>query len=211
MYEHIKIKLDELSRDILVIETENAQINKQVDKLKQENVTLFDHTNKSVEAVSFIETVAAQERTSIKSKIEKIITEALAAVYGDEYSIEFQYTLKRNRTSVDILLTKQTPLGQLQRDMDGYGGGVADTICLPLKLLVMVASQSCDKVLIADEPGKHLDVNRVEKFFEFLKELSDKLGVQLIVNSHHPCAVDYADVVQEISIDSNVSKVKRIK
>jgi hypothetical protein len=65
--------------------------------------------------------------------------------------------MKRNKTSVDIYLTKHTKLGDIVRKQGGFGGGVSDVISLPLKLLVLLALQTNDKILIADEPGKHMD------------------------------------------------------
>jgi len=75
----------------------------------------------------------------------------------------------------------------VRRGLEGIGGGVGDSISLPLKLVVLLNDISFDKVLIIDEPGKHLDVDRVPKFAKFLREISKRLGVQIIMSSHHQC------------------------
>jgi hypothetical protein len=58
--------------------------------------------------------------------------------------------MKRNKTAVDIYLTKHTKIGDVVRKQDGFGGGVSDVISLPLKLLVLMALKDNSKILIAD-------------------------------------------------------------
>lgn len=207
----ISDRVSALDKRCIVLETENNLIETQIKELTERNSSLFDRINMSVESIDFIEHMAKQERLGIKGKIEKVITKALVSIYGDEYSVEFDYSMKRMRTNVNVFLVKKSSGGDIRREMGGFGGGVADTISLPLKLLVLIASKSSDKILVADEPGKHLDANRVERFFEFLKQLSDKMNIQMIVNSHHTVATDYADVVYEVSIFDNVSCAKKVK
>ena len=190
-----------LETEILILETENNKVNSQITNLTTDNNILFETINKSLESVEFIENVANQERKTIRSKIEKMITDALRLVYNDTYSIEFDYSVKRNKTSVKILLVKQTSQGIVKREMGGFGGGVADTIALPLKLLVLLASNTSDKILVVDEPGKHLDGARVDKFFMFLNQLIDKLGIQLIICSHHSSIKDYATNINFVDIN----------
>ncbi len=204
-------EISDLDKEILVIETEDNKVQSQIDTLEKDNTNLFEKINKSLEAVEFIENVANQERSAIKSKIEKLITDALKIVYNSNYSIEFDYSVKRNKTSVDILLHKKTQKGVIIREMGGYGGGVADTISVPLKLLVLLACKTSDRILILDEPGKHIDDDKIEFFFGFLKEMIEKLGLQVIMCSHHDCAEKFATNVNYVSTDENeMSKVEQI-
>ena len=119
--------------------------------------------------------------------------------------------MKRNKTSVDIYLTKHTQLGDIVRKQGGFGGGVSDVISLPLKLLVLLALQTNDKILIADEPGKHMD-ERVDKFGYFLKNVCDKLGVQMIVLTHHESLSEFGNSVYMVQMQNKLTTlVERIK
>ena len=99
----------------------------------------------------------------------------------------------------------------VKRQIDGFGGGVADTMALPLKLIVLLNDGEFDKVLITDEPGKHLDKERVVKFAEFLKEVSHRLGVQIIMSSHWDAMKDAADTVHRVALEDSVARVTREK
>ena len=216
LIEEIKNKIENMDKEVLVLETENNVVEKDIIELKEKNKKLLEQLQKSVDAVKFVEEVAFSRRSVIKDKIETVITEALKNVYGKDYSIVFDYSIKNSRTAVNIILVKKTLKGDLKRVLDGKGdgsgGGVFDTIALPLKLLVLLASKKADKILFTDEPGKHIDEDRIQRFAGFIKEISNKLNVQIFMFSHHRSVVDYADTVFEFSCEDSINTtVKKIK
>lgn len=99
----------------------------------------------------------------------------------------------------------------IKRGIEGIGGGVADTVSLPLKLIVLLNDNEFENILITDEPGKHLDSNRVVKFAKFIKLISHKLNIQIIMNSHHEIMNEYADTIHKVTINDSVSTVERIR
>jgi ABC-type transporter Mla maintaining outer membrane lipid asymmetry ATPase subunit MlaF len=136
----------------------------------------------------------------------------LHKVYDESYSVEFDYGIRGNKTSVEIKILRKCCDGiVVKRGIDGIGGGVADTVSLPLKLIVLLNDSEFDKVLITDEPGKHLDTTRIVNFASFVQEISHKLGVQIIMSSHHAIMNDYADNIHKITLDDSVSTIERIK
>lgn len=200
-----------LERDIIILKNDNKNYQQEIDELTSDNERRSEDLKYAIEAIDFIEKAANHERNLVKDKVEGVISDALKEIYGDEYSIKFDYTMKRNKTSVDIYLVKHTKIGDIIRKQDGFGGGVSDIISLPLKLLVLMALQKNDKILIADEPGKHMD-DRVDKFGFFLKNVSEKLGIQIIILTHFQSMTEFADSVYEVSmIDKVTSLVERVK
>ena len=188
---------------------------KNLDKLRlleNEKSDILKSLDLRVKAIDYVERVATEERQDVKSRIEELITSCLHDVYDESYSIEFRYGVKASKTAVEIVLVRKCSDGLVvQRDIDGFGGGVADTISLPLKIVVLLNDNEFSRILIADEPGKHLDQTRVEKFARFLKVVSQKLGVQIIMSSHHVCMDSYADSINYVTISGSTSKVEKIK
>jgi len=208
----INEKIKTLEEKHILLTTENKVTNERIKEIDEENIMLLQNVQDSLDGVEFVEQVALNKRSLMKIKIESLVTEALKNVYGNNYSIEFDYSLKNNRTNVEILLVKKTSKGEIRRNMDGFGGGVSDTISLPLKLLVLMATKEADKILLTDEPGKHLDYDRVEPFADFVHQLSKRLGVQVIFCSHHKNVRQYADVIYHVTNPTTEeSIVKRIK
>jgi DNA repair exonuclease SbcCD ATPase subunit len=196
----------------LIISEERKRKLQALQKLNQEKADLIHNIDVRVQTIDFIEAVASNERNSVKEKVEKLITSCLHEVYDDSYSVEFDYGMKNSKTSVDIYIVRKCDDGMIvKRTIDGIGGGVADTVSLPLKLIVLMNDNDCDKVLFVDEPGKHLDTTRVQNFAKFLKIISEKLNVQIIMSSHHECMNDYADNIHKVTLNSSISEVERLK
>lgn len=206
MNKEIDEKIYQLEKQLILDKNTNQQIEIQINTLKKEIDQHLQNLNLGAQAINFIERTANQQRSIIKDKVESVITDALKEIYGQQYSINFDYSMKRNKTSVDIYLTKHTELGDIVRKQGGFGGGVSDVISLPLKLLVLLALQNNDKILIADEPGKHMD-ERVDKFGYFLKDVCDKLGIQLIVLTHHNCLSEFSDSVYQVKMTDKITTV----
>jgi len=162
------------------------------------------------EALQFLEDVANARRGEMKSKIEIVITEALQLIYGPSYRMELTYSIKNNRSWMDVEVVKRTPHGEIRRTMDGFGGGVSDTISVPLRLLVLIGSKQTDKVAVLDEAYKHVDLERIEAVADFLKEVSEKLGLQTLLFSHHEAMESRADRVFELQDVSGTTKVAKI-
>lgn len=180
--------------------------------LENEKSAILKSLDLRVKAIDYVEQVASEERKDVKQRIEELITHCLHEVYDESYSIEFRYGVKASKTAVEIILVRKCPDGLVvQRDIEGFGGGVADTISLPLKIVVLLNDNEFSRILIADEPGKHLDQQRVEKFARFLKVVVKKLAIQMIMSSHHVCMDSYADSINYVTLEGSTSKVEKIK
>ena len=158
--------------------------------------TLLDTAKESIQV---IEDIANSRRETVRKNVEAVASEALHLIYGPEYKMELVYKVRHNRANVEIEVVKDTPDGEIRREMDGFGGGVADTVAMPLKLLVLIASGRTDKILLCDEAWKHIDTDRIHKVGEFIESLCKRLQMQVVVLSHHEIMMDYADNVYQIT------------
>lgn len=205
-------QLLQLQKKWFLIKTKREQKQKELEIKQKQKEQLIENINLRVDAIDYIQRVATVQRQQVKQKVQKLITACLREVYDDSYSIQFNYGVKGSKTSVDIQLIRKCPDGLVvRRGLQGIGGGVADSISLPLKLIVLLNDKDCDKILIVDEPGKHLDLDRVPKFASFLKRISDELNVQIIMSSHHQGMDIYADSVNQVSIKGSLSSVDKVK
>ena len=205
-------RIRDVQDSFLLMKNDRERQLKKLDALERERDVTIANIDTRVEAINFIEGVASQERIAVKEKVEKLITDCLHEVYDDSYSVEFNYGVKGNKTSVEISMVRKCADGMVvKRQIDGFGGGVADTIALPLKLIVLMNDAECDKVLVTDEPGKHLDTTRVAKFAKFIQTISHRLGVQIIMSSHWDVMKEASDTVHRVVLDDSVARVSREK
>jgi DNA repair exonuclease SbcCD ATPase subunit len=200
--------LDSRKKELATKQAENDLLKRQVEAMGKKILELVDSLKLGQEGLAFCEDLANSRRGAMKGKIEAVITEAVRLIYGDTYRVELSYSVKNNRSCLEIEMVRNTPAGEVRRDMGGFGGGMADTISVPLRLMVLMGSKQTDKVCILDECWKHMDLERVEMVGKFLRLLSDRLGMQIIVCSHHEKIRDFADRTYEVAEENGTSKVE---
>lgn len=204
IYAALKSRKDDLIRK----QAENALLNNSIKANENKIAYLMDKVTTCREAFNFVNGLATTRRSSIKIKIESILSEAVCMIYGANHRVELAYSTKNNRSHMDIELVKNTPYGEFKRTMEGFGGGVSDCISVPLRLLVLLGSRQTDKVCVLDEAYKHVDPERIENVAQFVQNISKKLGIQLILLSHHDIMQRYADVVYQIQDNNGKSSIK---
>jgi DNA repair exonuclease SbcCD ATPase subunit len=160
------------------------------------------------ESLEFLYELANSHRGAMKHKIEEVVSEALRLIYGMDYKVEMTYAVKNNRSSLSIEMVRKTPAGDVRREIGGFGGGVADTISVPMRLMVLLGSKQTARIVVLDECYKHMDVERVELVAEFLKTLADKLKMQILMCTHHEVIRESADKAFMVSEKDGKSSVK---
>jgi len=136
-----------------------------------------------------------EKKAHNKGVIESVLSEALKIVYGDQYNVEMTYAVKGNRSHMEIEVVK----GDVRRTIGGFGGGVCDTLSVPLKILILLGSKQTAKICVLDEAWKHVDLGRIELVAEFVKDICSTLGIQIILLSHHEAFKEHAKTINTIS------------
>lgn len=212
MLNQLKGEFRKVEDAFLLIDAERKRKETELEKHKEERDQLIHELEICSKAIEFIEKVSTEERRVVKKKVEELITSCLHEVFDGTYSVEFEYGMKRSKTSVEVHSIRKCEDGVVvKRQIDGIGGGVADAISLPLKLIVLLNDNDLDRIFVIDEPGKHLSVNHVPKFANFLNTISKKLGVQIIMSSHHTCMDKFADSINEVYLEGSKSQIVRVK
>ena len=163
-----------------------------------------------VRAREIIRQVGIKTQQQLSYNISEITSMALSAVFEDPYELLLRFVERRNKTECDILFSKK---GFAEIDPFDGGGGAIDVAAFALR----VASWSMqrprsDNVLVLDEPFKHLkgeEANR--KMLEMVKEISKKLGIQIIMVSDERVSrsttLEFADKIFETSITKGITKI----
>jgi DNA repair exonuclease SbcCD ATPase subunit len=186
--------------------TENELLDRQIQESFTKLEKAMARLDVGQEALQFLEDVANSRRNVMKDKIESVMTEAVRLVFGADYRVELSYSVKNNRSSMEIKVVKNTENGEVRRTMKGIGGSVSDSISVPLRLLVLLGSPKTAQVCALDESYKHVDRQRIDLVAEFIQDISHRLGIQIIMCSHHTAMIDKADTVYKIWDDNGKAK-----
>jgi DNA repair exonuclease SbcCD ATPase subunit len=143
----------------------------------------------ALKAREVINIVAKETQQQLEMRITNIVTMALAAVFPDPYEFKLVFNERRNQTEADLLLVRD---GEELSPVEGAGGGVLDVVSFALRIAVLLMSNH-RRIIILDEPFRHLSADLQPKASEMMKMLSDKLGIQFIMVSHEEGIIDCAD------------------
>lgn len=144
------------------------------------------------EAREFFLKVAQDTQANLETRLSKIVTMALCAVFDDPYEFKVKYEIRRGTTECDLVLYRD---GYEYDPLASSGGGVVDITALALRMAVWSLAPDSRPVMILDEPFRNLSENHHELAAEMLHSLSQKLGIQIIMASHNKGIISGADAV----------------
>lgn len=158
------------------------------------------------EAQLVIQNIAQLTQEQLVYHVSELVSLALAAVFPNPYELKIDFVLKRNRTEAELYFYRD---GKKIEPMSASGGGAVDVASFALRVACWSLSQPRTRnTLILDEPLHFLKGGELpEKGSLMLKEISDKLGLQIIMVSHIPEQVEGADKVHNVVIRNGVSQV----
>jgi len=192
-------KLNQLQgqRDLLIKQQEDAEKN---------NIYFQEIHDNTLRARIIVQKVAEDTQKQIEYHISNLVTMALSSVFPDPYEFKLRFIQKRNKTEAELLFIKRG--NEVDDILENGGGGVADVASFALRIALW-SIRKTRPTIILDEPFKFLHNPTFQrKTSEMLKEISKKLGIQLIVVSDQENIISAADKVIEIVNVDGISVVK---
>jgi ABC-type transporter Mla maintaining outer membrane lipid asymmetry ATPase subunit MlaF len=170
------------------------QIEDTLDDLHERIMTLQVDQKNCEQAQAIIQKVAMLTQEELKYHVSELVTLALAAVFDDPYEFVVDFQQRRNQTECDLCFQRD---GEQVSPAIASGGGAVDVACFALRVaLWSLKTHRTRPVLILDEPLKWLKGDDLpEKGARMIKEISARLGIQIIMISHIPDQIEHADRV----------------
>lgn len=162
--------------------------------------TFKSDRNNIERAQIIIQEVALETQENLRFRISSLISLAISSVFGEDapkFDIQFEH--KNNRVVAQLFLVDGE---ENQYDpLDDCGGGLADVCAFALQICFWsLQTPQSRNTLILDEPLKWLKGGDLPiKGAEMIKQLSTKLGLQIIMVSHSEELIDTADRVFEVT------------
>lgn len=162
------------------------------------------------EQVSKVLTTIGEERQeTAQHQVEELVTRALQTIFGENLSFHVVQSVKANRAEVDFVL--RSKYGEQVIDtpvMDARGGGMAAVVGFVLRLVVLLLTPEARRFLALDETFAHVSASYEPRVAEFLREVADKAGVQILLVTHSTAYGDLADARYRLVLGSDgVTKV----
>lgn len=182
------------------------QISQSLSDLKQSLLEKKKELRRHEQAREIVKVVGLATQQQLQFHISNITSLALEAVFDNPYELVAEFVQRRNKTECDLYF---------QRDKDNQidplsasGGGAVDVASFALR----IASWSMQRpksraVLILDEPFRYLSTDLLSRASLMLQEVSQKLGLQIIMVTHSEELMEEADKVFKVSMKKNISMI----
>lgn len=169
-------KIDSLVRQYQAAEASHA--------IEQASLqSLHDDAAALREVQSIVQRISQELQQTVHQQICAVVTACLAAIFPNPYAFRIDFVSKRGRTEAVPIFERD---GLTVDPIDAAGGGVVDIAAFALRLASVVSSMpQCRRVLILDEPWKHVSVALRPKVARMLETLSEQMKVQIIITTHY--------------------------
>ncbi len=176
------VELDALKKKLIGKKAERGLLINQLATAKSNKEKVSGTLENTIKARQITQDVAEIVQRQIEFQISNLVSTALASVFPDPYEFRLKFVQRRNKTEADLLFVKN---GEECDPFNAAGGGAIDIANFALRIAVWSIKKTRN-VFILDEPMRFVSVDLQEKCSEMIKEISSKLGIQIIMISHLP-------------------------
>ncbi len=156
----------------------------QVEEEEKSLATAVQSVQDATAARDLIQAAAQAVQEEVHARLASVVTRCLGAVFGPEaYQFHIRFERKRGRTEANLVLERDGLV--LEDPIDQAGGGVIDVAAFALRLAcLLTAVPRPRKLLVLDEPLKHLSGLYRPAAREMLEMLAADLRVQIVMVTH---------------------------
>jgi DNA repair exonuclease SbcCD ATPase subunit len=154
-----------------------------VKKERQALTTAKEGSESINEAHQIVQEVAKAVQANAHQKVSSIVSRCLEAVFDDPYEFQILFERKRGKTEANLVLVRNGIA--LQDPLDSVGGGVVDVASFALRVAcVSLTRPAPRKLIVMDEPFKHVWAGYHPRLRALLESLAKELGFQFIIVTH---------------------------
>lgn len=164
------------------------------------------------EAVAVLNSFADARQEEAIRRIETLVSTGLRSIFGESLSFAVKSDLKARRSEIEFVIRSEVDGAVIETPvLDARGGGVAAVVGFLLRVIIILLKPGVRRVLFLDESFAQLSAEYEEPCAEFLRELADKAGVQIVLVTHSEAYSPFADTVYRTSQTDGWTQVKRIR
>lgn len=168
--------------------------NEQLEQKKQELDSIEARLASLKKIASIFKKSAVSSQEYLSNYLTALVTDSIKVVFPDRNLIfRVEFSTARD-TQCNVSLEED---GKKLSLFDSEGYGVLDIISIVLRAAYIVLDKS-EKIMILDEPFRNLSVDRHEAASKMLYDLSHRLKMQIIINTHLIGIEDIADTTINI-------------
>jgi hypothetical protein len=169
---------------------ENGQrVQAEVDRL-QADVERHQKVN------ALLTSLGEQAQQHAQDQLEQLVTRGLQVIFGTELSFHVVQSVKAGQASTDFMIRSSFEDGTVVETpvMEARGGGMAEVVGFMVQLVVLLLTPGARRIMFQDESFGFVSREYEPRVAEFLKEVTERAQVQVVLVTHSDAYDDAADV-----------------
>jgi energy-coupling factor transporter ATP-binding protein EcfA2 len=175
-------EIESLDRRTAKIAAKMEYIDELLGKEKAKLKSLLRSERDHESALLISQKVAQQTQEELEFQVSALVTNALESIFPDPYEFRVEFEIKRGKTEARMFFLRDN------KEIDpitASGGGVVEVAAFALRLSAyLISADRPPAVMIMDEPFRFVSASYQQGVVDLLEEMSDKLGIQLILITH---------------------------
>lgn len=184
---------------------QRSKLQEQKDFLQQQNKELGKEARKHEQALAIVKQVGLNTQQQLQYHISDIGSMALDSIFPDPYSLKVEFVERREKTECDLFFERE---GSCVDPLSASGGGAVDVAAFALRVASWAMEQPRSRnTLLLDEPFRYLSENMLPDAGKMVQQLSQELGLQIILITHSEALIDSADKIFSVIQKNGKSEI----
>lgn len=163
------------------------------------------------EACALIGRYADERQQEIYTKVEQLVSAGLTMVFQEDLRLKIATKQVGKRTDVDLTLVTQYGDHEVTTGiLDARGGGVGAVTGFLLRVIFILLT-GAPRILLLDETFAQVSAEYEPRVAEFLDELADEMGLQVVLVTHSTAFSDVADAEYRVHSVEGETKIQTVK
>lgn len=185
----------------------SSQIVSLTDSIEQQTKVADTHRK----AAAFLSQYGDERESAVHGLIESLVSQGLQHVFQEALQFVVVQKVSGSRTVVDFNIVSDingekvaTPV------LSARGGGVAAVSGFLLQVVVMLLTDA-PKALFLDETFAQVSAEYEVRLADFMSQLADNLGLQIVMVTHSDAYEGYADASWRISVKDGKTEAVKVQ
>ena len=176
----------------------------------------IEHLNQSITSFKMIEaylsTLADERQAEVFKSLETTVTEGLQSIFQEDLRLEVTTKMVGSRSEVVFSIVSTSSEGELRTSvMDARGGGLAAVVGFLTQAVLILLTPGMRPFVALDETFRNVSVEYQEPLGQFVAELCEKTGLQVLLVTHQPEIAEYADTQYSFTQSDGITNITRVK
>jgi DNA repair exonuclease SbcCD ATPase subunit len=173
-------------------------------RMQAEVTRLQDLQERHAKVSALLTSLGEKAQQQAQERLEELVTRGLQVIFGTELSFHVIQSVKANQAVTEFMIRSEYDGMTVDTSvMDARGGGMAAVTGFMIRLVVLLLTPRARRVLFLDETFRFVSSEYEGRLAEFLAEVAERAGVQIVLVTHSSAYDDVADARYRLELGSN--------